>query len=338
MKADPQLLVSDSPRGACTTKEELALWKPGRKLSGSRHVGTAQGLAQERRILCVLLLSSVRLPGSNLNPHGRMQQEWEWKESGCREMLFLCNLWRLLGRSQVSVSGYGIPSNLCCGHASSAAHFSIVFSLKSDFSLAARPLIFSINILYYLFVKVNITIIVDALGACFFTWKVFSCRTASVPDMFIFVTWFSPRPVHGAGITNMKWDLRLKNLDNMVAIGHSDILLFFPEKSLWWKKESGKLNLVLSTDLDFCWTALNKKKVSLKLRFSWVLLEIIDLRFLFSPTSVSWEDFADSRDLKEFFEALSQHKFQHFIEQLLSWNCNVSFLGKCHNNSRLLLG
>lgn len=88
----------------------------------------------------------------------------------------------------MSVSGYGVPSNLCCGHASSAAHFSIVFSLKSDFSLAAGPLWLSINILYYLFFKMNITIILGALGAYSSTWKMFSCRTASVPDIFVFVT------------------------------------------------------------------------------------------------------------------------------------------------------
>lgn len=71
-------------RTRCTTKEELALWKPGRKLSGSRHVGTAQGLAQERRILYVLLLSSVRLPGSNLSPQGRMQRSSPGSGSGRR--------------------------------------------------------------------------------------------------------------------------------------------------------------------------------------------------------------------------------------------------------------
>lgn len=87
----------------------------------------------------------------------------------------------------MSVSGYGIPSNLCCGHTSSAAHFSIVFSLKSDFILAAGPLWLSINILYYLFMKMNIRVIVGALGAYFSTWKMASCRTASVPDMFVFV-------------------------------------------------------------------------------------------------------------------------------------------------------
>lgn len=80
MKADPSSLCQT----CCTTKEELALWKPGRKLSGSRHVGTAQGLAQERRILCVLLLSSLRLPGSNSSPHGKMQCSSPGSGSGRR--------------------------------------------------------------------------------------------------------------------------------------------------------------------------------------------------------------------------------------------------------------
>lgn len=113
----------------------------------------------------------------------------------------------------------------------------------------------------------NITVIVGALGAYFSTWKMISCRTASVPDMFVFVIWFSPRAIHGASITNMKWDLRLKNLDNMVTVGHSDTVIFPWEVSL--VKESGKLNLVLSTDLNVCWAAQQKekKKKSLRLRF-----------------------------------------------------------------------
>ena len=57
----------------CTTKEKLALWKPGRKVSGSRHVGIAQCLARENKIFCALLFSSVWLPGSNFSPSGRMQ-------------------------------------------------------------------------------------------------------------------------------------------------------------------------------------------------------------------------------------------------------------------------
>lgn len=54
-----------------TTKEKLALWKPGREVSGSRHVGRAQCLAQE--MFCVLLFSLVWVPVSHCSPSGRMQ-------------------------------------------------------------------------------------------------------------------------------------------------------------------------------------------------------------------------------------------------------------------------
>ena len=77
--------------------------------------------------------------------------------------------------------------------------------------------------------------------------------------MFMFVTRFSPRAIYGASITCMKWDLKLKNLDSIVAVRSSDTVLFFSKKSLWWKQDSGKPNFVLSTDLNFCWAPRKTK-------------------------------------------------------------------------------
>lgn len=232
MKADPQLLVSDvlhNKRGAGIVKaRQETLWLQTRRHSSGPGPGEQNSLCF---VAVITMAARIKLE-STWEDATLFSREWEGKESGCREMLFLCNLWSLLGSSQVSVSGYGIPSNLCCGRASSAARFSIVLSLKSGFSLAAGPLWLSINILYYLFVKMNIAIIVGALGAYFSTWKMVLYSTAAVPDMFVFVMWFSPRAIRGASITNMKWDLRLKNLDNMVTLGHSDTVIFPWEVSL----------------------------------------------------------------------------------------------------------
>lgn len=132
----------------CTTKENLALWKPGRKVAGSRHVGIAQRRAQESKVFCVLLFSSVQLPVSNFSPSGRMQcislGSRSGRQVGAGRCCFCATPEGYLEGVKCQ-SGYSVPSNLHCGNASNAAHFSTVFSLKSGFSLAAGPLwLFSI--------------------------------------------------------------------------------------------------------------------------------------------------------------------------------------------------
>lgn len=124
----------------------------------------------EQDVLCFVVLVAAGV---------KLQSTWEdVKASGCREMLVLCSSQRLQGRSRVSIRGYSIDSNLLCGNASCAVHFSTVLGLKSGFSLALhlQPLLYSTAstaiidyFLLYIFMKMNIKIVLDSLCASFST-------------------------------------------------------------------------------------------------------------------------------------------------------------------------
>lgn len=242
----------------CTTKEKLALWKPGRKVSGSRHVGIAQRLAQESKIFCVLC-SSVQLPVSNSHPSGRMQcnslRSGGGRQVGAERCWFCATPEGYLEGVKVSISGYSVPSNLHCGNASNAAHFSTVFSLKSGFSLAAGPQWLSLTIFYHLFMEMNVKIVLGAQSAYSSTWEqLVFCSPASVPDTFVSVTWFPPRAIYGASITYKKWDLRLKNLDSTVAVRSLGTVLFLKKKNL-----SGESKTVENQIFSFLLTSTSAK-------------------------------------------------------------------------------
>lgn len=59
--------------------------------------------------------------------------------------------------------------------------------------------------LLYIYMKMNIKIVLGSLCASFSTWEqMFFHGTASVPDTLVFVTRFSPGAVYGASIICMK--------------------------------------------------------------------------------------------------------------------------------------
>lgn len=138
MKADMQFLVQD----VLHNKREAGIMK-ARQRSIWLQIRRQSSVPSPGDLLCFVVLIGA---GASIT----LQPIWEdamcfsgerdWKASGCREMLVLCNSWRLFGRSQVSISAYSIPSNLHCGNASRAACFFTAFSLKSGFSLASGPL------------------------------------------------------------------------------------------------------------------------------------------------------------------------------------------------------
>lgn len=211
----------------CMTEEKLALWKPGRKGAVSRHVGIAQRLAPESEMFCALLFSSVRLPVSNSSP-GRMQCASPGSGSGRQvgaESCWFC------ASPEGDLEGVECQSVLIQPALWKCQLASPQRSVRSQVSAWLQHLCdyhwwFSI---LYIFMKMSIKIVMGALCASFSTWEqMVCCRTASVPDTFVFVTWFSPRAIYAAGITCMKWDLKLRNLDTVIPVRSSDTVLFFP--------------------------------------------------------------------------------------------------------------
>lgn len=91
MKADPRLLVSDAlhnKRGAGVVKaRQETLW-----LQTRRH-SSRPGPGEENSLCFVALISAAaRIKLESTREDATLfSREWEWKESGCTEMLFLCN-------------------------------------------------------------------------------------------------------------------------------------------------------------------------------------------------------------------------------------------------------